>query len=305
VTIQIDFFGSHRCLLGESPLWDVEGERLWWVDAAGRTINAARADGELLLSWQYGSMVGSIGLARIEPDRNGLVAAFADHFALVDGATGRATPFAAVPDNDGAMRLNDGKVDRRGRHYLCGETRMTEGASGTLFQLSTAGALRPVAQAMRISNAICFSPDGKTLYFADSLDGVIRCHGYDPVSGSVGPQTGEIDVRPFGQAPDGATVDAEGNIWVALVLDQAIACISPAGELIRRIAMPMPYPSCPAFGGPGLETLYVSSIANSGHNLVTDHPDGGRIAAVTGLGVGGIAESRFEATSNAGQPDGL
>lgn len=293
--VEIDFLGDHRCLLGESPVWDARGRRLWWVDAAGNSIHAATPEGVPLVSWRYEAMVGSIGLAE-----TGMVAAFSDHFALIDGATGRATPFAAVPENDGAMRLNDGKVDRGGNHYICGETRMAEGATGTLFQLAANGALAPVARGMRISNATCFSPDGSRLYFADSLDGAIRCHAYDPATGTVGARVGTIDLKSIGQAPDGATIDAEGNLWIALVLDQAVACVSPAGELIRRIDMPMPYPSCPAFGGPQLDTLYVTSIANSGHNLVTDHPDGGRIAVVRGLGVRGIAESLFTARSNAG-----
>ncbi|MFY8048420.1 MAG: SMP-30/gluconolactonase/LRE family protein [Erythrobacter sp.] len=286
----IGFLAHHRCRLGESPVWDAAGERLWWVDSAGQSIHAARANGEPLAQWNYDSMIGSIGLAE-----GGLVAGFADHVALVDGASGKAARFAAVPGHDGTMRLNDGKVDRAGTHYICGQTRMAEDASGTLFQLSNAGALAPLADGMRISNAICFSPDGTTLYFADSLDGVIRCLAYDPASGEVGAQTDTISLAGIGQAPDGATVDADGNLWIALVLDQAIACVSPSGALLRRVAMPMPYPSCPAFGGAGLETLFVTSIANSGHMLVTDHPDGGRIAVVTGLGVRGIAECRFQA----------
>jgi len=291
VAVEIGFLAHHRCLLGESPLWDAAGERLWWVDSAGQTINAARANGEPLVRWQYDSMVGSIGLTQ-----RGLIAGFADHFALVDGDDGRAVRLADVPGHDGAMRLNDGKVDRAGTHYICGQTRMAEDATGQIFQLSASGArLQPLASGMRISNAICFSPDSTTLYFADSLDGVIRCHAYDPASGKVGPRSGTISLAGIGQAPDGATVDADGNLWIALVLDQAIACVSPSGELRRRIAMPMPYPSCPAFGGAGMATLFVTSIANSGHNLVTDHPDGGRIAVVTGLGVRGIAESRFQA----------
>ncbi len=290
MAVAIGFLAHHRCRLGESPLWDTAGERLWWVDSAGQSIHAARANGEPLATWNYDSMIGSIGLAE-----GGLIAGFADHFALVDGDDGCTERLVDVPGHDGAMRLNDGKVDRAGKHYICGQTRMADDAAGQIFQLRASDArLQPLAGGMRISNAICFSPDGTVLYFADSLDGVIRCHAYDPASGTVGAQTGTISLSGIGQAPDGATVDADGNLWIALVLDQAIACVSPAGTLLRKIAMPMPYPSCPAFGGAGMDTLFVTSIANSGHMLVTDHPDGGRIAVVTGLGVRGIAESRFK-----------
>ena len=290
MAVEIGFLANHRCSLGESPLWDAAGERLWWVDSAGQRIHAARANGESLTSWHYDSIVGSIGLAA-----GGLIAGFADHFALVDGGDGRAVRLVDVPGRDGAMRLNDGKVDRAGTHYICGQTRMAEDATGQMFRLSARDArLQPLADGMRISNAICFSPDGTTLYFADSLDGVIRCHAFDPSTGNVDARTGTISLAGIGQATDGATVDADGNLWIALVLDQEVACVSPSGDLLRRIAMPMPFPSCPAFGGTGMETLFVTSIANSGHNLVSDHPDAGRIAVVTGLGVRGIAESRFQ-----------
>lgn len=290
MAVAIGFLAQHRCRLGESPLWDAAGERLWWVDSAGQSIHAARANGEQLVSWQYDSMVGSIGLADC-----GLIAGFADHFALVDGDDGRAVRLVDVPGHDRSMRLNDGKVDRAGTHYICGQTRMAHDATGQIFQLSVRDTrLQMIAGGMRISNAICFSPDGATLYFADSLDGVIRCHAYDPATGAVGELTGKISLAGIGQAPDGATVDADGNLWIALVLDQAIICVSPSGDLLRRIEMPVPFPSCPAFGGEDLGTLFVTSIANSGHMLVTDHPDGGRIAVISGLGVTGIAESSFQ-----------
>lgn len=300
VDIDIGFLGDFRCRLGESPVWDPELARLWWVDAAGQTIHSAGQTGDDPVTWQYDSMVGSIGLCK-----GGLIAGLVDCFALIDPDTGAAETVLAVPTRGGAVRLNDGKVDRGGRSYVCGHTRMQETATGSLFQLAANAELREVAQGMRISNAICFSPDGSRLYCADSLDGFIRCHDYDPATATIGAQTGRIDLSGIGQAPDGATVDADGNLWIALVLDQALACVSPDGTLLRRIDMPMPFPSCPAFGGEGMETLYVTSIGNSGHNLVTDHPDGGRIAVIRGLGVRGIAESRLSLQPATGAAHGI
>lgn len=300
VDIDIGFLGDFRCRLGESPIWDPELARLWWVDAVDQAIHSADESGDDPVTWRYDSMVGSIGLC----DR-GLIAGLADRFALIDTQTGAAETVLAVPSQGGAVRLNDGKVDREGRSFVCGHTRMQESATGTLFQLTADAALREVAQGMRISNAICFSPDGSRLYCADSLDGFIRCHDYDPATATIGAQMGRIDLTGIAQAPDGATVDADGNLWIALVLDQALACVAPDGTLLRRIDMPMPFPSCPAFGGKGMGTLYVTSIGNSGHNLVTDHADGGRIAVIRGLGVRGIAESRFTFQPATGAAHGI
>lgn len=284
--MQVAFFGEHRSKLGESPLWDTARGRLWWVDSRAGEIHAASADGGSLLCWRYPQPVGSIGLAE-----GGLVAALADGFYLIDGDHGGARSIARV-DSDG-LRLNDGKADRAGR-FLSGQMRTREGGDGgRLWRLDPDGATTPLIDGLGIANAICFAPDGRTMYAADSLDGMIRAYPYDPATGDIGARRDLVDCRDHGSPPDGATVDAEGNLWVALVLAQAIGCFSPAGELLRRIDVPVPYPSCPAFGGPDLATLYVTTIADSGHRLVTDHPDGGRIVAIEGLGASGLAEGRY------------
>lgn len=284
---EIGFFGDHRCSLGESPIWDSDAGCLWWADAREMRICAAEADGTPRESWTYDQMIGSVALAE-----DGLLAALADGFYAIDGRHGKASPLALVPGHDGKVRLNDGKLDRGGR-FLCAQAEMAEGATGSLWQLDWQGTVREIERGIRIGNAICFSPDGGTLYFADSLDGVIRVHAYDRATGKVGERKGEIDVRPFGQAPDGATVDADGNLWIALVLDQAIAQVRPDGTVLQRIDVPIPLPSCPAFGGPMLDTLYVTSISNSGRRLSTDHADGGRILTIRGTGARGVAEGRF------------
>ena len=82
-------------------------------------------------------------------------------------------------------------------------------------------------------------------------------------------------------------------MWVALVLAQAIACYSSDGALLDRIETPIPFPSCPAFGGADMTTLFVTSIADSGHRLRTDHPDGGRLLAIDGHGARGLRELRY------------
>lgn len=285
--VEISFFGDHKCSLGESPLWDAAASRLWWVDSRERRICAAGLDAKLQVAWSYEQMVGSIGLAE-----GGLIAGLADGFYAIDGASGEASLLARVPTQNGTVRLNDGKMDRQGR-YFSGQTQMEEGASGSLWQLSAPTSMNEIRQGIRIANAICFSPNGDSLYFADSLDGYIRRHAYCGRSGEVGEQLGVIDVRPFGQAPDGATVDSEGNLWISLVLDQAVACFSPEGKLLVRIDVPIPFPSCPAFGGPRLDKLFLTSIGNSGQRLVTDHADGGRIIVLEGTGARGVAEARF------------
>ncbi|WP_439567425.1 SMP-30/gluconolactonase/LRE family protein [Sphingopyxis sp.] len=285
--VEIDLLDAGVAGLGESPLWDHRNARLWWVDSTAGRLCSSDAEGAAQAEWTFDQPIGSIGLAE-----GGLIVALADGFYRFAAGDGDLNAIANPPMAP-ATRLNDGKADRAGR-FLAASMR-TGDAMGTaaLFRLDADGATTCLETGIGIGNAICFSPDGDMLYFADSLDGMLRRYAYDPQSGAVGPRHDLVDCRAQGSGADGATVDAEGRIWVALVLAQAVACYAPDGKLLRSIPVPLPYPSCPAFGGPNLDILYLTSIANSGHRIVADHPDAGRLTAIRGLDVPGIAEGIY------------
>ena len=290
VAPSIDYFGDSANALGESPVWDAARRMLWWVDARAQTICAAGPDGRRVVEWHYTQPIGSIALAT-----DGLVAAGADGFYRIDPDSGAETMIAPVPQPGPELRLNDGKTDRAGR-FISGHMRSAGDTAGELWRLDWDGSAEKLLDGIGIANATCFSPDGAWMYFADSLEGILRRYPYDRSSGRLGAREDLVDCRAHGSPPDGATVDAEGNIWVTLVLAQRIACFAPGGALLRTIDLPIPYPSCPAFGDERLDTLFVTTIANSGHRLVSDHPDAGRIIAITGLGAVGIAETPYHLT---------
>lgn len=291
--MEIRFFGANRNRLGESPVWDDAKQCLWWLDcsavaASESWIRSARYDGTPLIDWHVSRSIGSIALAE-----GGLIAAMADGFYRVDSA-GKAELLVGCDTVGGGIRFNDGKTDRAGQ-FLSGQLEVVEqpAPAARLWRLGSLSSAIVLEKGLRLANAISFSPAGDILYFADSPERLIRIHRYDPQSATLGPRIGTIDCAPLGSIPDGATVDRDGNLWVALVLAQCVVCLAPDGKLLRRIEIPVPFPSCPAFGGPRLETLFVTTIANSGRNLATDHPDAGRIVAIEGLGTGGIAEARW------------
>lgn len=285
--VEIDLLDAGVAGLGESPLWDHRNARLWWVDSTAGRLHSSDAEGGRQAEWTFDQPIGSIGLAA-----GGLIVALADgfyRFTTENGHVERVAHPAMAP----ATRLNDGKADRAGR-FLAASMRTGDAVGAAeLFRLDADGATESLETGIGIGNAICFSPDGDTLYFADSLDGMLRGYAYDQENGKVGLRRDLADCREHGSGADGATVDAEGRIWVALVLAQALACYAPDGKLLRSIPVPLPYPSCPAFGGPNLDILYLTSIANSGHRIVADHPDAGRITAIRGLDVPGIAEGIY------------
>ncbi|MBK9010180.1 SMP-30/gluconolactonase/LRE family protein [Novosphingobium sp.] len=285
--VEISFLGEHRARLGESPLWDDARACLWWVDAIAQRIRAADLDGKLLAEFTADQPVGSIGLAD-----GGLIVALADGFYLLNATNGRMECLARVPGDRTGRRLNDGKVDPAGR-FVCGDFASDCPEGGTVWQIHSAGRIRAIEQGVKIANAICFAPDGAAMYLADSLEGVLRRYPYDPATGDLGARADLVDCNTLGSAPDGATNDTAGNVWTTLVMAQALACFSPGGELLHRIALPVPYPSCPAFGGKARDILFATSISDSGHRIRVDHPDGGRIMVIRGLRATGLPEPRF------------
>ena len=285
--IEIDLLPATPAALGESPLWDHRTDRLWWVDANAGTLRSSDSEGRDEAEWRFDQAIGSVGLAE-----GGLVVALADGFPRFDRASG-ATAEITLPALPQGTRMNDGKADRHGR-FLAASMRLGESAGeGGLFRLDRDGRCERIDNGVAIGNALCFSPAGDVLHFADSMAGQLWRYAYDPETGAIGPRETLADCREQGSGPDGATVDAEGRIWVALVLAQAIACYAPDGRLIRTIPVPLPYPSCPAFGGDRLDTLYVTTIANSGHRLIADHPDAGRVMAIRGLDAVGLPEGIY------------
>ena len=242
--------------------------------------------------WDMPSPIGSIGLGR-KPGH--LLCALQDGFHDLRLTDGAITPVQKIELPHG-NRLNDGKMDRDGR-YVCGTLQIEDAAPpGHLMRLSLGGACETLVGGVGIANATCFSPDGETMYFADSRVGAVWAFPYDRASGRLGDRRVLADVHgETGSGPDGATVDAEGFVWVALVRNGKLARFAPDGRLDRILDLPVPHPTCPAFGGADLDVLYVTSISRSAR-MRSEHPEAGRMVVITGLGVLGLPECCFGAS---------
>lgn len=287
MTVDATLLGFGRDLLGESPLWDAREQALYWVDSRRRQVQRW-CGAEPVRAWPTPTDVGSIALARLGT----LVVALEAGFASLDLRSGTITPIADVVHPKPAMRLNDGRTDREGR-FVCGSMVLhRRDAEGALYRLEHDGRVTRLLQGVAVANATCTSPDGRTLYFGDSLAGVIRAWDYAS-DGTLANERVFADTRIAGSGPDGATVDAEGCVWVALVMAAKLARYAPDGRLLRTLDVPVPYPTCPCFGGPALDTLYVTSIRDTGNILRSDHPDAGALVELKGLGVRGLPETPY------------
>ncbi|MFM0234113.1 SMP-30/gluconolactonase/LRE family protein [Paraburkholderia sediminicola] len=279
-----------RDLLGEGPVWDARLQALYWADQLERKVRRLiPATGEYR-AWFVPKELGCIALTA---DPEVLVIALADGFYRLDLEAGACECIAHVPQQRPGVRLNDGRCDRSGRLVAGSVTTDGGEAAGTVYRMSPDGGIEILREGMVIVNAICCAPAGDRLYYTDSRGGVIYARDYDRVGDAIGPETEFADTRPHGGAPDGATVDAEGGVWIAQIMCGQILRFLPDGTLDRAIKMPAPHTSSLTFGGEDLDILYVTTVRETGMRISTDHPQAGKLFAITGLGVRGMEEGVF------------
>lgn len=277
-------------MLGESPVWDVANGTLYWVDQMRETVRSFQPASGASRDWPVPQIPGSVALAQ----EGQLLLALADGFHLLDLTSSACTAFAAVQHGGPGVRMNDGRSDRSGR-YVGGSIVFGRAEpDGCLYRLNEDGRVEVLQRGIVVANSVCFNAAGDRLYYADSRAGTILVCDYDPNGSEVGEPRVFADTRPHGSVPDGATVDADGCVWVALIENGRVLRLRPDGALDRTLQLPVPYVTSVCFGGPAMDVLYVTSVSDTGMRLRTDHPDAGTLFAVTGLGVKGVPEGRFK-----------
>jgi L-arabinonolactonase len=289
--MRISIVADVKPLLGESPVWDPNTERLFFIDALGRRIFRCTVEGHEMRAWTVPSRIGSMALRK----SGGAIAALQDGFYGVDFESGDVQPISipeAWPKN---VALNDGKVDRAGR-FWCGSMDLGEAdLLGTLWSIGPDHKAQRHDDGIICSNGPCWSPDNSTFYFADSFKGRIWAYDYDIGSGQVSNRR-DFVVTPSdrGGAPDGATVDAEGYLWSAMVFDGRICRYAPDGMLDRVIEMPVCKVTSLTFGGPNLDRLFVTSMAEPPlPKYPGDGPSRGSLFVIDGLGASGLPEPQY------------
>lgn len=244
-------FDDRPCDLGEGPLWHPERAELFWFDINGKRMLAR--SGTDTRDWQFDRHVSAAGWV----DRNTLLIATETDLSRFDLTTGALDPVVPLEAETPGTRSNDGRADPRGGFWIGTMGKGGEPGAGAIYRYFR-GELRQLYDQITISNAICFAPDGSCAYFTDTVTGVIQRQALDAAGWPDGPPQDFITHRP-GSGCDGAVVDAEGRIWNAHWGHFKISVHDASGVLIEEHRLPCRQPSCPAFGGAELRTLYVTS----------------------------------------------
>lgn len=273
--------------LAEGPVWDVEDQALYYVDAAGGTLNRYDPETGGHRSWDFPGRVACLAVRR----SGGVLLALDTGLHLFDLDSGELVSIGDPQAGQPHLTLNDGKVDARGR-FVCGsvDTRLDH-ADASLFSVD-AGTIRVLDIGFTVANGPCWSPDGGTLYHAESWRKTIHAYDYDLDTGTVRNRRDFASTEDLGGIPDGATVDTDGYLWSAICEGGVVARFAPDGRLDRTVQMPTSWVSSVMFGGPGLDRLFVTSIdpRTFGRDAV---PGGGELYVVDGLGVRGLPEPRY------------
>lgn len=292
--MRIEVMIDVKTTLGEGPVWDVEQQRLYWIDSFDGRVFRSTWDGHEVRCWDVPEKIGSLAIRK---DGHGAIVSLESGFHSLDFRTGDLESIHDPEPGVAHNRLNDGKVDRRGR-FLAGSMDTQETSpGGSLYRLDPDFTVTKLDTGIVVSNGPCFSPDDKTFYFADSWSGEIWAYDYDIDTGTPSNRRtfATIDTSGGGGA-DGSTVDSEGCLWNANVYVGKIVRYTPDGQVERVIEMPVRKVTSVAFGGPHLDVLYVTSMAKPPlPRFPGDGVQRGSLFAVRDLGVTGIAEPRFGA----------
>jgi sugar lactone lactonase YvrE len=266
---------DERLRLGEGPLWLAEG-RLTWVDILGGLVLVGRPDGERVVlehRYEVGLHVG----AAIPIEGGGWLLAAARGFAHL--AEDGSVEVLAELEEDG-IRLNDAGCDPAGRLWAGSMAYDETPDAGSLFRVDLDGSVTRMLRRRQVSNGIDWSPDGRTVYYADSGHGVIYRAAYDVESGEMGPLAPFFTPEPGQGFPDGLTVDAEGMLWVAFWAGAAVRRIDPSGRIVAEIPTGAPNTTSCALGGDDGRTLFITTAsAGMSDEELAAAPRAGRLLA--------------------------
>lgn len=279
-----------RSRLGEGPCWSSAEQALFWVDIMAKAVHRWHPASGEHRSWPVPEHVGSLALRQA----GGLVLALKSGFATFDPETGAVDMInpceAHLPDN----RFNDGRCDPAGRFWAGSLPYDESTPKGVLWRLEPDHSAHAVLSGIMCPNSLCWSPDGRTMYFADTPTREIMAYDFDLELGMPCNPGRFVRVENTPGWPDGSIVDSEGFLWNAEWDGARVVRYAPDGTIERVLEVPARRPTCCAFGGPGLKTLYITSAWDRMSEAERkDWPLSGNVFAYD-AGVAGLPEARYQ-----------
>ncbi|MDQ1900993.1 SMP-30/gluconolactonase/LRE family protein [Paracoccus sp. WLY502] len=244
---------NRQCQLGEGAFWHPERQQFFWFDILGRRLLSQDADSKPL-EWGLDRIASAAGWI----DRDRLLVATETGLAVLSLEDGSLTEVAKVEADNPATRSNDGRADRQGGFWFGTMGKKGEPGKGALYRFHR-GEIRKLVDPITIPNSLCFSPDGRTVHYSDTDRSIVWRQGLDGDGWPVGNRQVYLDLSAQGWSPDGAVIDADGGFCCAIWGQGAVMRFDADGNRTHEWKVGGQHSSCPAFGGPGLSHLLVTT----------------------------------------------
>jgi sugar lactone lactonase YvrE len=256
--------GVPASLLGESPLWHPSEQLLYWCDIPGHALNRFDPASGRHTQWPFDTDVACCAPLM----EGGLLLALRTGLVRFDPARGRTMPLLdRLPYDPRTERFNDGKADPQGRFWVGTIYEPRTPAKAALYRFD-GGRLDRMADTITVSNGLAWSPDARTLHWADTPAHTVYAFDFESAGGAISNQrvfaqfplkTPDQDLARYGGRPDGAAIDAEGHYWVAMFEGARLLRLAPDGSASGEVRLPVRCPTMPCFGGSDLKTLYITT----------------------------------------------
>jgi len=278
-----------KAKLGESPVWSSRDKALYWVDINAPSLNRFDPSTGRNVVMPMPESIGSFALRK----PSGFIVALRSGIwlARADGSLDRR--IVEAPYDPAHHRFNDGRCDAAGRFVVGYMNEKRDANSAALVRIDADGRMTELVADIMISNGLAWSPDGRTMYHADTPTHTVRAFDYDAKTGT--PSQPRVFAQWHGETdrPDGGCVDSAGNYWSAFFRGGKIVQLSPAGKTLAEYSIPAMCPTMCAFGGPDLRTMYVTTARqNRDDEELARLPQSGGIFAMT-VDVPGLPEPAF------------
>lgn len=292
---QIEVAFATPMQLGECPLWHAEEEALYWIDIPGRAVHSLHEASQTHRQWDLSEEPGCIALHA----DGGLLVAVRSGLIRLDTRTGNTVRLADAPYDTAHLRFNDGRCDAMGRLWAGTIYEPRDQELGSLFCVER-GQLRDARHPVTTSNGVAFSMNQRRMYHANTPAHRINCYDFDLLTG----QTGNVrlfkqfaankEATDYGGRPDGAAVDSQDAYWCAMFEGGRVLRLSPDGEVLQEIRLPLRCPTMVAFGGTDLRTLYITSGRKGRSNAeLAQYPLSGCVLSVR-VDVSGTPEFAYQ-----------
>lgn len=275
---------------GEGIFWNPSDGRIWWTDIQGRAL------------WSFDPVTTQSASIPME-DRvccfapraaGGLIVAYSDRVVLFDPETKKETLVTLFEPENPETRLNDGRTDRQGRLVVGGMNEVSGKPDSSVISIDGNLKVQTLIDQISCANSICFSPAGNTMFFADTPDREILVFDYEKDRGTLTNKRLHASFKQEPGLPDGSCVDAEGGVWNAEWEGHRVVRVAPNGTIDRVIDVPVWKPTCCAFGGPNLDTLFITtSRLMSDEAALKKEPSAGGLFAVK-PGIRGVIDTPFK-----------